>query len=198
MSTDAPTPPTPTPAKTYVRCKACGFVIEESRLKDVCPACGVKRAMFIPDTEKISEKRRMILDAHIHPVIVHFPQAFATSVFALCLVHVAMPGFLASHIWATIQVVSVCLPIVGFAAFVSGLYDGTVRFRKLTAPLLRLKIAFGAAFAVCAVLLCAMVLARITGVVGGIALIALSAGCVGTSAVLGKVGSSLAHARFGG
>jgi len=195
MSTDTPTP---APIKTYVRCKACGFVIEQSRLKDVCPACGVKRAMFIPDTEKISEKRRMILDAHIHPVIVHFPQAFAASLFALCLVHVVMPGFLASHIWVTIQVVAACLPVVGIAAFVSGLCDGTVRFRKLTAPLLRLKIACGSAFAICAVLLCVAVFAGFPGFAGGIALVVLSAGCVGTSAVLGKVGSSLAHARFGG
>ena len=63
--------------KDYVRCKACGYIMERSKLGDKCPACGVSATMFEPYDDKLSEKRRRLLDIHVHPIVVHFPQAFA-------------------------------------------------------------------------------------------------------------------------
>ena len=29
-----------------VRCRACGYIIKERKLGEVCPACGLKRSVF--------------------------------------------------------------------------------------------------------------------------------------------------------
>lgn len=198
MNTDTPSV-SPGPTTTYVRCKACGFVVEESKLGDLCPACGVKRAMFAPDTEKLSEKRRRVLDAHIHPIIVHLPQAFAVSALALSLAHLAVPAFFTQHVWHTLQVVCVCLPFAGVAAFLSGWYDGKVRFRKVSTPLLKRKIAWGSAFTASAVILAVLApSADDATLMTGAALTALSAVCFACSIVLGRIGASLTNAKFSG
>jgi len=66
-----------------MRCKACGYVTDQGNIKDVCPACGVPAKMFEPYNHPVSLKRRRILDLHTHPVMVHFPQAFALTLFIL-------------------------------------------------------------------------------------------------------------------
>ena len=74
--------------KTFIRCKACGFIMDASHLKDVCPACGLPKTVFEPYTKKISSKRKFIIDQHIHPVSVHFPQVFIVVIMfmlILCL-----------------------------------------------------------------------------------------------------------------
>ena len=68
-----------------VICKACGFIMLEEKLGDVCPACGVLKKMFEPHNDRVSEKRRKVLEMHIHPIMVHFSQAFAFSVFLLAI-----------------------------------------------------------------------------------------------------------------
>ena len=39
-----------------VRCRACGFIMEEEKLGDVCPACGIPRKAFEPYKETMSKK----------------------------------------------------------------------------------------------------------------------------------------------
>ena len=34
--------------KKYVRCKACGYIMEEGKVGDRCPACGAPRAALVP------------------------------------------------------------------------------------------------------------------------------------------------------
>jgi len=57
-----------------IRCKACGFVIQEERLGDVCPRAVCRDRRLKPYKEKVSENRQKILDMHLHPVLVHFPK----------------------------------------------------------------------------------------------------------------------------
>ena len=75
-----------------VKCKSCGYVMEAGKLHDSCPACGVPAKMFEPFTDPVSSKRRSILALHIHPVLVHFPQAFAFFLFALSAASLALKG----------------------------------------------------------------------------------------------------------
>jgi uncharacterized membrane protein len=197
---DAPSTPPSTQSKRYVRCKACGFVIEEGRLGDCCPACGVKRVAFIPDAERLPEKRRAILNAHIHPVIVHIPQAFAFSTLVLAIGALFAPESLHNHVWYSLQVLAFFLPVSGIAAFLSGLYDGTIRFKKLATPYLKQKMILGAVFTIDTASLACVALAQKAPLdMPGFALIVT--GCVIAfvcSILLGRTGAALACSRMPG
>jgi hypothetical protein len=196
----APSTPPAAGSKRYLRCKACGFVIEEGKLGDCCPACGVKRVAFIPDTERLSDKRRAALEAHIHPIVVHIPQAFSFSALVLSIGILFIPGSLLNHAWYSLQVLTLFLPISGIAAFVSGLYDGKVRFKKLGTPYLKQKMVLGAVFTIDTAALAYAALAQKAPLdMPGFALILT--GCVIAfvcSILLGKIGAALVCSRMPG
>jgi hypothetical protein len=133
--------------KEYVRCKACGYIMEASRLKDVCPACGVPAKVFEPYKETISEDRKRILDLHIHPIVVHLAQGFAPTLVVLAAaLAVIGEGGLRSAILDTTRVLAALLPAAVVLAFAAGIFDGNLRFHKVTTPLLVRKMIFGALF----------------------------------------------------
>ncbi len=75
-----------------VRCRVCNYVTAESKLGDRCPACGAPRAVFEPYTDRISGRRRKILDLHLHLIVIHFPQAFSAAVLALAFTPLIFRG----------------------------------------------------------------------------------------------------------
>ena len=87
--------------KEYVVCKSCGYVMEKGKLHDVCPACGVPAKMFEPYAERLSPRRRLILSLDLHPITVHFTQAFAITLPLLCLAALLVTGLLRATIAAT-------------------------------------------------------------------------------------------------
>ena len=129
-----------------IRCKACGYVTKEGKIKDVCPACGVPAKMFEPYTDPVSEKRRMILGLHIHPIMVHFPQAFSITLFLLIVLSYFTPPAIKEALFVSVQVISFLLPYSVILALLTGLLDGKTRFRKLTTPFLTKKIIIGLIF----------------------------------------------------
>ncbi len=185
--------------ENLVRCKACGFIARQSKIKDVCTACGVPAKMFEPYKHPVSLKRRRILDLHTHPVLVHFPQAFALTLLLLALAAFFASGSLAAAIYATITVLSVLLPFFVLAAVATGLLDGKLRFRKVTTPLLKKKLLLSLIFFAGAVALaflalagdltslpahlCALLLALVVSICGGL---------------LGLIGGKLLDAKFPG
>ena len=185
--------------REYVKCKSCGFIMEKGKLRDKCPACGVPAKMFEPYQEKISEMRKMILDSDIHPVIVHAPHAFAFFLFGLSIAALFLNGLLKDDVLAAMRVSAVCLPVFVLAAFCSGLFDGTVRFRRVTTPLLIRKMIFGSIFFVFSCV--GFVVAMVSGFHSAASIyliLAVSFICFLASAVLGKIGSSLLGAKFPG
>ncbi len=142
-----------------MRCKACGFVTDQGKIKDVCPACGVPAKMFEPYTHPVSLKRRRILDLHTHPVLVHFPQAFALTLVSSVLLRFFCSDRLCRQaLISTIKVLSVLLPFFVVGAIATGLMDGKLRFRKVTTPLLKKKIILSLVFFITAVVLAALAL----------------------------------------
>ena len=129
-----------------IKCKACGYITRAGSVGDVCPACGVPARMFEPYTDPVSEKRRRILDLHIHPVMVHFPQASAFSLPVLALAAFASPPAVKSALLDAIKVISLFLPFLVVIAFAAGIEDGILRFRKVTTPFLKLKMMIGISF----------------------------------------------------
>jgi ribosomal protein L37E len=129
-----------------IRCKACGYVTKEGKIKDVCPACGVPAKMFEPYADPVSEKRRQLLGLHIHPIMVHFPQAFAITLFLLMVFSYFASIKIKWILFDAIIVISFLLPCSVILAFLTGLFDGKIRFRKLTTPFLKRKIIIGLFF----------------------------------------------------
>ncbi len=126
-----------------IRCKACGYVTCEGKIKDVCPACGVPAKMFEPYTDPVSQKRRLILGLHIHPIMVHFPQAFTVTLFILAVLSYVTPPAIKESLIVSIKVISFFLPYFIILSLLTGLFDGKIRFRKLTTPFLKRKIVIG-------------------------------------------------------
>lgn len=141
-----------------MRCKACGFVTDQSKIKDVCPACGVPARMFEPYTHPVSLERRRILDLHAHPVMVHFPQAFALTLLLLSFIAFFVPTALRETLSSTIKVLSVLLPFFLVLAIATGLMDGKLRFRKVTTQLLKKKIILSLIFFITAIVLARLAL----------------------------------------
>ncbi len=118
--------------KNLIRCKACGCVTNEGTVKDIFPACGVPAKMFEPYTHPVSLKRRRILELHSHPVLVHFPQAFAITLFLLALTAFFVQNNLQEMLFSTINVLSFLLSFSVAAAIATGFWDGKIRFRRIT------------------------------------------------------------------
>jgi rubredoxin len=133
--------------KQYVKCKACGYIMEASKVKTLCPACGVPAKLFEPYEERIDEKRKRLLDLHIHPIIVHIPQAFSATLVVLAAgLAILSDGSLRTVLFNSTQFLAILLPFAVAASFAAGALDGKTRFRKLTTPLLVRKMVIGAIF----------------------------------------------------
>ncbi|HUW39832.1 MAG TPA: hypothetical protein VMV90_02400 [Rectinemataceae bacterium] len=185
--------------KEYVRCRACGYIMEKPKLGDRCPACGVPAKMFEPYDDKVSEKRRRLLDIHIHPIVVHFPQAFSAFLAAAGIVLFFAGGSFRIALVNTASVLGVLQPFSVIAAFAAGIFDGRLRFRRLDTPSLRRKMLFGGIFFM---LSCAQALVVLfAGLEADASLAAFTLLDVAGLAVavkLGLIGAPLFFAKFPG
>ncbi len=179
-----------------VRCKACGFVIREDRLGDVCPACGVPRSSFEPYKEKVSEKRQKILDMHLHPVLVHFPEAFGIFILILSAIGFIATGGFRAVLLCAIPLLAIFLPIFAVFAILSGVLDGKTRFKKLDTPHLKKKIIFGTVFLGLSIILAIGSSIMIYTPYGLIFVFSLSLACVLVGGILGLIGGSLLEAKL--
>ncbi len=174
-----------------LRCRVCGFVIKENKLKDNCPACGYPSSVFEPYEEEISEERKRILNLDLHPILVHFPEASSTIIFLLALITLIAPTFFRSYILGTIIILSLLLPFFTVIGILSGLIDGKVRLKKLKTPLLIRKIIIGSTFVILAILL--ILPSYVFGNIEEnlIYIFILSLGCLICGTFLGLIGKKL-------
>jgi rubredoxin len=188
------------PVTTAVRCKVCGYITDASKVGDRCPVCGVKAAMFEPLTERFSDDRRRFLDLHIHPILAHFPQAFSVTILLLAMVRPVLSDAAGRVAADALLVLALALPFTLIGAFVSGLLDGRMRFKKLNAPYLQIKQRVGGAYLLLSVLFAAMVMkGTCAGQPVSAALgIVTAAGLVICTLILGNIGSRLGCCRLPG
>ncbi|MFC1572303.1 rubrerythrin [Candidatus Eisenbacteria bacterium] len=181
-----------------MRCKACGFTTLESQIKHVCDACGMPKAVFEEYKETISAKRKRILDLHLHPIAVHFPQAIASLIPLLILAGLVLDQRLAAELLTTVKVLVVPLPFFVLGACFVGLIDGKTRFKKLATPLLIRKIVLSVVLLVLSTVMCILVL--VSGLESGIrfVVLVLSLGCIGCEMLLGNIGAKLMYAQLKG
>jgi hypothetical protein len=182
-----------------MRCGSCGYVTAEGKLKDVCPACGAPRKRFEPWADPLGERRRALLEMEFHPLVLHFTVAFSASTFALSLFAIAFPRFLVGLAMNVLVVMTAILPFAVIATWAAGVFDGKIRFRRVTTPLLLRKMVIGASVFVetlgAAVLLFAFGLDPLWVRIVIAVLLGLSLGSV---AVLAKIGVALLGAKMPG
>lgn len=185
--------------KEMVICKSCNFVMDKASVGDKCPACGVSASMFLPYTERISHSRKMILELDIHPVLVHFVQAFSATIPVLCMIALTGLDMIRPAVTATINVLGVALPFVVVLTFLAGLLDGKIRFRRVTTPILKTKMLVSV---VLFLLSCGIFAAVVTHHAADssslITLLVLSVPALGCSGFLGFIGVRLLNAAFPG
>jgi rubredoxin len=139
--------------KELVRCKACGYVMEAGKLKDVCPACGLSSKVFEPYRERVALNRLFVLSLDLHPITIHLSQTFVFLIpFLLIIIHV-FPGF-NNQLFTNVLIFAVyAFPLTLLAAITTGVIDGMYRFKTLNPPLLRMKLTFSSAIVVSALIM---------------------------------------------
>lgn len=125
-----------------VRCRPCGYVMKESELGDLCPACGLPRNVFEPYRERVSANRLFILALDIHPIAIHLSQTFVALAPVLILFHFLFPTFQEVIVHSVINFSIFALPLSLVVSFVSGIIDGITRFKTLQTPMLKEKIIY--------------------------------------------------------
>lgn len=184
--------------KKYVRCKVCGYIMEEKDLKDVCPACGVPKTAFVEHKFNISEKRLGILNLHLHPISVHFPEAIAVFTLGFLVIAFITAGTFSDNLITTTKMLSLIFPLTVIIAALSGIYDGKVRFKKLSPPYLKIKIYAGIVLLFSSTLTTILLQMDFFSPTGKVLLILLSLINVGTCIVLGKIGGTLIDSHMPG
>lgn len=178
-------------------CKACGFVIGENKLGEVCPACGVPRTAFEPYVDNVSGRRKFILGLNIHPILIHFPQAYATILPLLIVLGILITTPLGADLLSAARVLSYLLPLTVVAAIGAGLIDGFTRFKRLTTIILIKKIIIALVLFVLSVLIAG--LAIFDGLQSSkMYILVLSLLCILCEIALGQLGKTLRGARLPG
>lgn len=174
-----------------VRCKACGFITTADQVKKHCPACGLDAKVFEAYQEKISPKRHHFLAFHIHPIGVHFPQALAPALLLLLISTFIFQNDLKAHLEITTQVLMKLYPFTVVLAFISGLFDGKVRFKRVKTPILKQKIIIGSVFIGMSILVAILTRYWPNNLIITVLLFLLLVGTLICAAFLGKKGASL-------
>ena len=117
--------------KKMVRCKACGYIMEEGKLGDKCPACGAPKTAFMPYVDPMSASRRKLLNLDLHPIAVHFPISFAVAVLVFSIAIVFLSGDASTLLISTTKILVLLIPVLVIIAGHVGYIDGKVRFRKI-------------------------------------------------------------------
>lgn len=173
--------------KELVRCRACGYVMEAGKVKDVCPACGIAKKVFEPYRERVALNRLFVLNLDMHPITIHLSQAFVILIPLLFLITRLFPSFnneMLSHVLIfTVYV----FPLTLIAATTSGIIDGLYRFKTITPPMLKLKIIYSSSILVLSVFLFFSVKAAWPFLLNLI----LSLGCLFFAFKLGLLGKKL-------
>ena len=133
----------------------------------------------------------------IHPIILHIPQGVSAIIPFFALLSMIVPLHYAVRLTAAVEMLVFLLPLSVFGAFISGVFDGKVRFKKISTPALKKKMILGAALFV---VTAAMLYIQIAGGVEAMLLpiTFLSVFALGLQAILARIGIKLMFAYMPG
>jgi hypothetical protein len=134
----------------------------------------------------------------LHPIAVHFPQAFAAIIPPFILLGVAVGQTIGSDLLATVRVVSVLMPLTVAAAITAGLIDGRTRFKKLSTPIIIKKMTTGSILLILSAATAAVAITYGTDYPGRLFLLILSLGCIACEIILATLGKTIINAKLPG
>lgn len=172
--------------------------MEEGALRDVCPACGVPKTAFVEHKFSVSEKRWRILDLHLHPISVHFPETISVFSVPFLLLSLFTSGALSSNLLITTKVLSIIFPLTVLTAIATGIYDGKVRFKKLSPPYLKVKISIGIVLLISSIFTLVVLQIGLNSTILKAAAVLLCLNNLSASVVLGKIGGKLIDSKMPG
>ncbi len=123
-----------------VRCRPCGYIMKESELGAVCPACGLPHTVFEPYREKVSPGRLKFLALDLHPIAIHLSQTFVALIPGLIILNFLFPNLYPDIMHNVITFSVIVFPLTLLASAVTGIMDGYARFKTMNTPLLKKKI----------------------------------------------------------
>ena len=174
-----------------VRCKACGYIMKQHKVGAVCPACGLRSKVFESYEDKVSPRRRFLLDFDAHPILIHFPQTFTSILPPLIIANLLFPWFYGEALVAVIVFTALVLPPAAIGAIASGLFDARLKLKKVTTPALLRKIAAGVGMLVFSSANALLILLRGFGAETRIIVLALALACLVCAVSLGMMGKRL-------
>lgn len=183
--------------KLYI-CRPCGYVLKESELGDVCPACGLPRKVFEDYKERMSPGRSKILQLDLHPIAVHFPQSMLVLSLLALIINLLNPYFHPEVLLGAAQYAAVIFPFAVLAAFFTGLFDGKIRFKSVRPPVLKKKIIYGTIMLVASVFTPILALNNINELRTKLLLMLAGGVALFCGMVLGHAGKKLMNIGLGG
>lgn len=179
-------------------CRPCGYVLKESALGDICPACGLPRKVFEDYKERMSPGRSKILRMDLHPIAVHFPQSMLVLSLLALILNLVNPFFHPEVLLGAAQYAALIFPFAVLAAFISGLLDGKIRFKSVRTPVLKKKIIFGVIMLVASVFTPILALNNIDEMKTKLLLMLAGSVALLCGMVLGHAGKKLMNIGLGG
>ncbi len=177
--------------RSYLKCSVCGYIGEENKIKQVCPACNAPLASFEHYEYGINEKRLSNLNLHLHPALTHFPISIAGLSFIILIIAFSMKNDTNSA-WILIEkIISIILPFTIIATMAAGLYDAKARLKDAIGRLQKQKIQLGTFFLIVSGISAILINYEVFSVFGKITILVLGFVGVVLSAMLGKRGASL-------
>jgi rubredoxin/O-antigen/teichoic acid export membrane protein len=132
--------------KKLYRCRVCGYILERKEAPDVCPACGARGKIFEEYESPISQKRRKMLDLHVHQIMVNLPVAFVASLALISFLRVVGVVQEQSVFVGMLKAIVFFLPFSAILATAAGIFDGKLRFKRIDTPHLKKKLVLAGLF----------------------------------------------------
>jgi rubredoxin len=129
--------------KEYLRCKACGYIMDKDGGHEICPACGVSKKVFEDYKYNLSPRRKLIMDLDLHPIMLHFPQAITVFIPFFGILSLITDAGWGIKFLYSIEIITYLLPLTVIATIITGMIDGKNRFKKLGTPAIKKKIILG-------------------------------------------------------
>jgi uncharacterized membrane protein len=169
----------------------CGYIGEDGKVKQVCPACGAPLSSFEHYEYGINEKRLSNLSLHLHPILVHFPISIAILSFIFLVIAFLMKSGTNGEWILIVKIISIILPFTIIAAMTAGLFDAKSRLKDAVGRIQKRKIQLGTLFLVVSCLSAILINYEVFTPLGKVAILLLGFLGILLSALLGKKGASL-------
>ncbi|MGE5458494.1 MAG: hypothetical protein ACM3RX_09080, partial [Methanococcaceae archaeon] len=169
--------------------RACGYVMEAGKVKDVCPACGISAKVFEPYREKVALNRLAVLNLDLHPITIHLSQSSVILIPLLLLTTRIFPSLSYEMFSSVLEFVIYVFPFTLVAATTTGIIDGLYRFKTITPPMLKTKIFYSSSIIVLSVLLFFSAKYDVSFILN----LSLSLGCLFFAFKLGLLGKKLVN-----